>query len=294
MGKWEVKEQSRYLVKRVSNTTESEPVNFKSKIKMDDRGPISLWLGDSQVWMNTAVEKDKSSGRGQSGSEVDSNELNVAHVCVGLAFELVLKALAKSEGRTIRTKHGSLKNYRALSKKSQYRIAQIVDKHTSNAIEDFLQYLDERMCHPDRKYWMVGRKGEVGGVGFVQNVQGLVIPDIAKVHAGIARMVGENTFEGWQAGMKAKVGCGPLIAAGKFDEDGVLRLEVSEFSRKMGVTTVPPQQRNINVLCPRCHSGEWLKEKQVPEPDDQVTCKRCQATMRAEDVIAWNRDRAGQ
>ena len=72
-------------------------MNFKSKIKMEGRGPISLWLGDSQVWMKTALEKDKSSGRGQSGVEVDSNELNVAHVCVGLAFELVLKALAKSE-----------------------------------------------------------------------------------------------------------------------------------------------------------------------------------------------------
>ena len=84
-------------------------MNFKSKIKMEDRGPISLWLGDSQVWMKTALEKDKSSGRGQSGVEVDSNELNVAHVCVGLAFELVLKALAKSERRPIRTRHESLK-----------------------------------------------------------------------------------------------------------------------------------------------------------------------------------------
>ena len=84
-------------------------MNFKSKIKMEGRGPISLWLGDSQVWMKTALEKDKSSGRGQSGVEVDSNELNVAHVCVGLAFELVLKALAKSERRPIRTRHESLK-----------------------------------------------------------------------------------------------------------------------------------------------------------------------------------------
>ena len=269
-------------------------MDFKSTIKMEDRGPISLWLGDSQVWMKTAVDKDKSSGRGQSGVEVDSNELNVAHVCVGLAFELVLKALAKSERRPIRTKHESLKNYRALSKKSQERIAQIVKTHTSNSVERFLRYLDDSMCHPDRKYWMVGRKGEVGGVGFVQNLKGLVIPDIARVHAEIARMVGENTFEGWQAGMQAKVGRGLVMATGEFDKDGVFRFEVSEFGKRMGVTTTPPQQGRINVLCPRCGSGEWIKEKQAPEPDDQVTCKGCQTTMRAGDVIAWNRERAGQ
>ena len=269
-------------------------MNFKRKIKFEDRGPITQWLGDSQVWIETAVERDKASGRGQSGVETDMHELNVAHVCAGLAFELVLKALAKSERRTSTTKHEALKNYRALSKKSQDKIAQIVKMYTSNSIQGFLEYMDERMCHPDRKYWMVGRKGEARGVGFVENIEGLVIPDIAKVHSAIAQMVGENAFEGWQEGIRAQVGIGPLIATGKFHEDGVFRFDVTEFGKKTGVTTGSLQQGKTYVLCPQCASCDWNMEKQDPEPDDRVTCRRCQATMRAGDVLAWNMERARQ
>ncbi len=201
-------------------------MKFKSGIKVEDRAPISLWLGDSQTWMQTAVEKDVSSGRGRS--DVDHHVLNVAYICVGLAFELVLKALAKSEGLQIRAKHESLQNYQALSKKSQDGITKVVKAHTSREIRMFLGYLDDRMCHPDRKYWMVERGGGQGATGFDQNVKGLMIPDLAKVHAEIAEMVGENAFEDWSAGTQAKVKRGRMIAVGKFDESGSLRFESVE------------------------------------------------------------------
>ena len=80
-------------------------MNYKKTIRIEDRGPITLWLGDSQVWMKTAVEKDWRSGRGRKDVETDHHELNVAHVCAGLAFELALRALAKSEGRPTTKKH---------------------------------------------------------------------------------------------------------------------------------------------------------------------------------------------
>ncbi len=198
-------------------------MNFKSKIKTEDRAPITLWLGDSQAWMQTAVERDQTSGRGRSG--VDHHVLNVAYVCVGLAFELVLKALAKSEGRPIKTKHESLQNYQALSEKSRDRVAEIVKTHTSCKVEVFLGYLDDRMCHPDRKYWMVGQKGEQGATGFDQNIEGLMIPDLEKVHTGITDMVGENTFKDWSTGTQVKVKRGKLIATGRFDKNGVLKFE---------------------------------------------------------------------
>ena len=269
-------------------------MEFKRDIKFKDRRPITHWLGDSQVWMKTAIERDKASGRGQSGVKADMNELNVAHVCAGLAFELVLKALAKSEGRPVKAKHEALKNFGALSKKSQESVSQIVKTHTSNTVEGFLEYLDERMCHPDRKYSMVGRKGEAGPLGFVNDVAGLVIPDIAKVHAAIAQMVGENTFERWREEMRPKVGPGPLMAIGRFQEDGTVSFDVTEFGKRMGMTTGSAKKGKDLVLCPQCASCDWIMNKQDPDPDDRVTCRRCQATMRAGDVLAWNMERAGQ
>ena len=47
---------------------------------------------------------------------------------------------------------------------------------------------------------MAGTKGEQGGVGFVEKIAGLVIPDLAIVHSEIVNMVGENTYSGWQKG----------------------------------------------------------------------------------------------
>jgi len=115
--------------------------------------------------MATAVERDRQSGRERNAVEMDNHELNVAHVCVGFAFELALKALAKSEGRTTTAKHKASTNYRSLGPLSQERIEKIVKETTTYSIDRFLKYLDEHMCHPDRKYWMVGKKGEMGAVG---------------------------------------------------------------------------------------------------------------------------------
>ena len=56
-------------------------------------------------------------------------------------------------------KHDSESCYRALSEDSKGRIAQAVKAHGWQQIEDFLAYLDESMCHPDGKYWMVGPAG---------------------------------------------------------------------------------------------------------------------------------------
>ena len=172
-------------------------MRFKKHIKIEDRAPITSWLGDSQVWMATAVEKDRASGRERGGGATNHHLLNVAHVCTGLAFELVLKALARSEGRPLVTKHDSTSCYGALSEVSKRRVAQAVEAHGQQKIGDFLEYLDEAMCHPDRKYWMVDSGGAPRSVGFVLNIEGLVIADLARIHAEIVSMVGNNTFEDW-------------------------------------------------------------------------------------------------
>ena len=80
---------------------------------------------------------------------------------MGMAFELVLKALAVSEGRKFQDKHDALTNYCALSPSRQDKVAQATKDHTDMEAEGYLEYLDERMCHPDRKYSMVDNVGRV-------------------------------------------------------------------------------------------------------------------------------------
>lgn len=174
-------------------------MKFKSTIRVEDRAKITTWLGDSQVWMATAVELDRRSGRGQPHGASDISQLNVAHVCTGLAFELALKALAISEGRSFVTTHEAEENYRSLGQQSRATIKKFVKENENlpNTIQVLLEYLDERMCHPDRKYWMVGKTGAMSGIGFAENLPGLVIPDLAVLHEKIVNMAEEKTFVDW-------------------------------------------------------------------------------------------------
>ena len=186
-----------------------QTMHFKDSIKHKDRATISLWLGDSQVWANTAVILDKR-GRARPGESImnaDHNQLNVAHVSMGLAFELVLKALAVSEGRRFSGKHEAQINYGVLSQSSRDKVAQAIKNHSGISVKDYLEYLDERMCHPDRKYWMVDKSGAAGGTGFINPnaIPALSIPVAEKIHGEIADMVGENAFQNWQRGQRVTV-----------------------------------------------------------------------------------------
>lgn len=268
-------------------------MNFKKTIKIEDRAPITTWLGDSQVWMATALERDGRSGQEQKDFEIDHHELNVAHVCVGFAFELALKALAKSEGHVATKRHEATKNFRSLGVQSQAKIEHIVKEITSYSIDSFLEYLDERMCHPDRKYWMVGKRGQAGAVGFLTGDKNLMITKLAAVHREIVDMVGENTFEDWQVGTHVQTGVGEHLATGYVNQDGSIGFEITEAGKAAGVTTSPPTQ-SLNIVCPRCGGSRWRKEKEIPEPDDRVTCMDCQVEMRAGDVVSWNKKRIGQ
>ena len=165
-----------------------------------------------------------------------------------------------------------------------------MEENTPNTIDNLLKYLDEEICHPDRKYWMVGRKGEHRAVGFVHAVAGLVIPDLEIIHAEIVQMIGENTFDGWWEATRVGIRRGEHLATAHFNEDGSIRWEVTRAGKELGVTTSSASRRT-NIVCPQCGSSEWQREKEEPDPDDQVTCKKCQVNMRAGDVVSWNKER---
>ena len=178
-------------------------LHFKDSINLESRAVISGWLGDSQAWANTAVMLDER-GRSRPGESVldaDHNQLNVAHVSMGLAYELALKALAVSEGRRFSGSHDARINYDALSPSSQDMIAQAIKDHSGMSVQLYLEYLNERMCHPDWKYWMVEKSGAAGGTSFSE-IPVLGISVGARIHREIADMVGQNTFLDWQRGQR--------------------------------------------------------------------------------------------
>ena len=181
------------------------PIVFKCHIRREDRAPLVNFLGTSQVWMRTAIHVFGERPNRQV-DELEAYELNVADVCAAYAFELVLKALAMSEGQAFRPSHAFESNYLAVSKRSQARMAEIVIRHTPYTINEFIQEMDKRVSDPDRKYWMVGPRGEQRPVGL-----GLaVIPGFAEVHRELVDSVGFNAFANWQSGMHVHLLTGPF------------------------------------------------------------------------------------
>ena len=177
-------------------------MKFNLNIQSEDRAKICGWLGDCQEWMATAVSKYE---QFEQSGRTNYHAYNVSHVCVGFAFELVLMALAVSERKPYAKKHDATKNYSSLGKQSRQAIKTIVELDTGCSLDNFLDYLDERMSDPDRKYWGYNKDGEAGGVGFVTGVDSFLPPTLAAVHGKIADLVGRNAFQDWQDGQRIQI-----------------------------------------------------------------------------------------
>lgn len=120
--------------------------------------------GDAQVWMDTAetlylrnVENPRGSlpRAGYPGT----NELNVANVCAGYAFELIFKVLARAGHNQPKPKHEPSAAYRCLTPEDRVAVDRIILKHGWNNSDELLAHLDKYLCHGDRKYWMRPLKG---------------------------------------------------------------------------------------------------------------------------------------
>lgn len=183
----------------VAGRSRTVEMKFKPTIKLEHRAQIAGWLGDSQVWMETGVEKHT---QFEQSGRTNHSVYNVGHVCAGIAFELVFMALAVSESRPYSKKHGAVKNFSSLGKESRQAIKAIIEQVADCSLDDFLKYLDERMSDSDRKYWGYNKEGGGGGVGFVVGIRSFLPPTLAVVHGKIADMVGRNTFQVWQDGQR--------------------------------------------------------------------------------------------
>lgn len=162
---------------------------------------VTMWLKDSIAWMEAAVLMNDSSIRNRpEGQPVEHNRLNVAHVATGYAYELLMKSIAKADDVDINPVHSTGEVFAELGDERQREIRKAMAKHGIENTEQYLAEVNERMCHKDRKYWMIGKDmwSATGGV-FSDVVSGgrLSIDRLAQIHQEIVP-IGWQALEEWE------------------------------------------------------------------------------------------------
>lgn len=159
---------------------------------------VSLWLQDSIAWMEAAVVMDGLSGRSRLKREMDYHRANVAHVATGYAYELLMKSIAKADDIKVKPVHSVKEAFAKLGEARKQEIRKAVAKHGVQDAEGHLSYVDERMCHKDRKYWMFGKDmRSAGGRGFFIADGVLAINGLARIHQEIVD-IGWRALEEWR------------------------------------------------------------------------------------------------
>lgn len=118
-----------------------------------------LAWGDAQVWMDASVRIYNNARKEKSARYPKENELNVAYVCAGYAFELIFKILVGLSGTIPKAKHEPSVAFGKMATKYRIEVKRIVIKHGWKDIGPFLDHLDNNLCHKDRKYWMQPPQG---------------------------------------------------------------------------------------------------------------------------------------
>lgn len=92
-------------------------------------------LGDALIWMKTAEmlylkgTENLKEYRGERTCYPHVNELNVAAVCAGYAFEFMLKVLVEADEETPKYKHEASVTYQQLIQEDRKDVDQTIAKH---------------------------------------------------------------------------------------------------------------------------------------------------------------------
>lgn len=121
---------------------------------------LKAYLGDAKVWMEIADELYE---RNVPDAGIEScglagfpglNEVNVAAVCAGYAFELLFETLLRADQKEPEGVHPPSRTYARLEQSVQAEVSAIAARHGWARIDEFMDYLDNDLCKPARKYWM--------------------------------------------------------------------------------------------------------------------------------------------
>ena len=119
---------------------------------------LKLDLGDAAIWMETAEDLYVQSARTAQAEAgfPQTNQLNVACVCAGYAFELLFKVLVRAGGGKPAAEHAPSKAYEMMKELPDKGLGNSVDEilgqHGWVDPEVFLGFLND-LCKVERKYW---------------------------------------------------------------------------------------------------------------------------------------------
>ena len=147
-----------------------------------------LAWGDAQVWMDTSVRLHNNAGEIDGARYPKENELNVAYVCAGYAFELVFKILVELSGSIPAPKHEPSVAFGKMAGKYRTEVKRIVINHGWKDIGPFLYHLDNNLCHKDRKYWMrPPRGGPASGSFQLGGIRGII--SLSQLHGALSNFI---------------------------------------------------------------------------------------------------------
>ena len=147
-----------------------------------------LAWGDAQVWMDESVRLYNNAGDEKDARYPKENELNVAYVCAGYAFELVFKILVDLSGTIPTAKHEPSVAFGKMAAKYRTEVKRIVTKHGWRDIGSFLDHVDNNLCHKDRKYWMRPPQGGPAKASFqLGGIRG--INALSQLHGALSNFV---------------------------------------------------------------------------------------------------------
>ena len=110
------------------------------------------YYGDAVVWMAQASELHGQLSGDLYGEE--ANKANVAAVCAGLAFELIFKVLVRAGGKEPHdVLHKPSRAFAMLDREAQHAVERAALKHGWSSVTTLLDYLDDDLCTPQRRYW---------------------------------------------------------------------------------------------------------------------------------------------
>jgi tetratricopeptide (TPR) repeat protein len=111
-----------------------------------------MWLGDAQAWLDMAERLDSESNREQNTAPTNHHKRNVAHACIGLAFELAYKSLLVAEFKIPEETHSIEKLHNRLKVETQRIVEEWIKEAGWEESGALLKFLDKYMAHPDIKY----------------------------------------------------------------------------------------------------------------------------------------------
>ena len=163
---------------------------------------LKLYWGDAKVWMGVAKHLYTSNVESlhERAGYPHINELNVASVCAGYAFELIYKVLVEVSGQLPEGVHWPRVAHGRLAKQDRKEVESIINNHGWD-VSEFLCYLDT-LCDGNRKYWMRPRSPKTGPAKGGFNIGGRIgFDELGKLHTDLASLamkrINETRHEDW-------------------------------------------------------------------------------------------------